>query len=410
MKGQTPHNHQLSTITRQSGERRVYFDHNATTPIHPEVAAFMKRFLDQYFGNPSSLHWAGREARSYVEDAREQVAALIKAKPEEIVFTGGGTEADNHAIKGVAEAFSSAGTHIITSKIEHPAVLSTCAYLESKGFSVTYLDADDNGVIAPDDVKRALRKDTILISVMQANNETGTVQPIREIGSIAREAGVLFHSDMVQAPGKIEIDMNDLKVDLASFSSHKVYGPKGVGALYVRQGVEIENLVHGGQQELGRRAGTENVMGIAGFGKACEMALDEMAEDVRKIAFLKNRLLEGLLRRIESMHLNGHPELTLPNTVNLSFDFVEAESLLIGLDIAGIAVSSGSACSSGSSEPSHVLLAMGIDPLRCQSAIRISLGAGNSESDIDYALETIPRVVGRLREISPFYERSAHRP
>jgi cysteine desulfurase len=364
----------------------------------------MKRFLDQYFGNPSSLHWAGRETRPYVDDARKQVASLIKAKPEEIIFTSGGTEADNHAIKGIAEALSGKGRHIITSRVEHPAVLNTCNHLETKGFSVTYLDVDHNGVVRPDDVERALRKETILVSIMQANNETGTIQPIREIGTITRQSGVLFHSDMVQAPGKIEIDVNDLKVDLASFSSHKICGPKGVGALYVRQGVEVENLIHGGQQEAGRRAGTENVMGIAAFGKACEVAMSEMEEDIRRIKFLRNRLLEGLSQRIGRMYLNGHPETTLSNTLNLSFDFVEAESLLVALDIAGIAVSSGSACSSGSSEPSHVLLAMGIDPLRCQSAIRISLGAGNSEGDVDYALEMIPRVIGRLREISPFSE------
>jgi len=398
--------HQSSTINHRSGVRRVYFDHNATTPIHPEVAAFMKRFLDQYFGNPSSLHWAGRETRPYVDDAREQVAGLIKAKPEEIIFTSGGTEADNQAIKGIADLSSVKGRHVITSKVEHPAVLAACAYLESRGFSVTYLDVDEYGILEPAAVKQALRNETILISIMQANNETGTIQPIDEIGAIAREAGVLFHSDMVQAPGKVDIDINALNVDLATLSSHKVYGPKGVGALYVRKGVEIENLLHGGQQEMGRRAGTENVIGIAGFGKACEVAMNEMAEDTRRVEFLRKRLLDGLLQRVERIHPNGHPEKRLPNTLNLSFDFVDAESLLIGLDIAGIAVSSGSACSSGSAEPSHVLLAMGIDPRRCQSAVRMSLGSGNTEGDIDYALETIPRVVRRLREISPYSEPS----
>ena len=280
--------HQSSIINHRSGVRRVYFDHNATTPIHPDVAAFMKRFLDQYFGNPSSLHWAGREARPYVDEAREQVAGLIKAKPEEIVFTSGGTEADNQAIKGVATCPWGKGNHIITTKVEHPAVLSTCTYLESRGFSVTYLDVDEYGLLDPDAVKQAIRKETILISVMQANNETGTILPIKEIGAIAREAGVLFHSDMVQGPGKVDIDVNDLNVDLGAFSGHKVYGPKGVGALYVREGVEIENLVHGGQQEMGRRAGTENIIGIAAFGKACEVAMDEMAEDTRRIEFLRD--------------------------------------------------------------------------------------------------------------------------
>jgi cysteine desulfurase len=404
MAGRARLEHQSSGIHHQSGGRRVYFDHNATTPIHPEVAAFMKRFLDQYFGNPSSLHWAGREARPYVDEAREQVAAFIKAKPEEIVFTSGGTEADNQAIKGAVASLSGKGRHIITTKVEHPAVLNTCEYLESKGFSVTYLGVDGTGVLDPDDVRRAVRNDTILISVMQANNETGVVQPIREIGAIARKMGVLFHSDMVQALGKIDVDVRELNCDLASFSGHKVYGPKGVGALYLRGGIEIDNLLHGGGQEMGRRAGTENVFGIAAFGKACEVVGSEMAEDTRRVEFLRTRLFEGLQERIDAVHLNGDPGRRLPNTLNLSFEFVEAESLLIGLDLAGIAVSSGSACSSGSAEPSHVLLAMGTDPLLCQSAIRISLGSGNSEDDVDYALVTIPRVVGRLREMSPLYE------
>jgi cysteine desulfurase len=384
--------------------RRVYFDHNATTPIHPEAAAFVKRFLDQYFGNPSSLHWAGREVRPYLDEARDQVAALIKAKPEEVVFTSGGTEADNQAVKGVAHAFVEKGNHIITTKVEHPAVLNTCAYLETKGFFVTYLHVDKNGIVDPDDVRRAVRKETILISVMQANNETGTLSPIKEIGAIAREAGVLFHSDMVQALGKIDIDVNDLNVDLGSFSGHKVYAPKGVGALYVRQGLEIDNLMHGGQQEMGRRAGTENMFGIVAFGKACEVAVCEMAEETKRIEFLAKRLLEGLMKEVDKVHLNGDPERRLRNTLNLSFEFVEGESLLIGLDIAGIAVSSGSACSSGSTEPSHVLLAMGTNPLLCQSAVRISLGSANTEDDIEYALDVIPRVVGRLREMSPLAE------
>jgi cysteine desulfurase len=383
--------------------RRVYFDHNATTPLHPEVAGFVKSLLDRYFGNPSSLHWAGREARAYVDEAREQVAALIKAKPEEIIFTSGGTEADNQAIKGVAHALGGKGSHIITTKVEHPAVLRTCAYLETRGFFVTYLDVDKKGMLYPDDVRRAVRKETILISVMQANNETGTLHPIKEIGAVAREAGVLFHSDMVQGLGKIDVDVNDLNVDLGAFSGHKVYATKGVGALFMRQGVEIDNLIHGGQQEMGRRAGTENVIGIAAFGKACAVAADEMGEETSRIGFLRRRLFEGLMEEVSDVHLNGDPERRLPNTLNLSFEFVEAESLLIGLDIAGIAVSSGSACTSGSTEPSHVLRAMGIDPLLCQSAVRISLGRGNTEDDIEYALAVIPQVVARLRAMSPFY-------
>ena len=384
--------------------RRVYFDYNATTPIHPDIAIFVKPFFHELFGNPSSLHWAGRDVRPYVDEAREQVAAMMKAKPGEVVFTAGGTEADNQAIKGVAYSLSGKGRHIITTKIEHPGVLNTCRYLESKGFSVTYLDVDRDGLVDPEDVRKAITSETVLISVMYANNETGTVLPIKEIGTIAREAGVLFHSDMVQAMGKIDIDVRELNVDLGAFSGHKVYAPKGIGALYVKEGLEIDNLIHGGHQEMERRAGTENIIGIVTLGKACEIMMGEMAEENVRIEFLRERLLNGLKARIDDLHLNGDPERRLPNTLNLSFEFVESESLLIGLDLAGIAVSAGSACSSGSTEPSHVLLGMGIEPERCQSALRISLGRENTEEDIDYALDIIPDVVGRLREMSPFHK------
>jgi cysteine desulfurase len=384
--------------------RKVYFDHNATTPVHPDAFAFVKEFFGDLFGNPSSLHWAGREARPYLAEARGQVARLINAGPSEIVFTSGATEADNQAIKGVAHAFAGKGNHIITTKVEHPAVLNTCAFLEGKGYEVTYLDVDCNGLLDPDNVRRAIRKETILISVIHANNETGTLLPIKEIGAIAREAGIIFHSDMVQGLGKIDIDVRALNVDLGAFSGHKVYAPKGVGALYVREGLEIENLIHGGSQEMGRRGGTENIIGIAAFGKACEAAMGDMAEQRSTMEFLRTRLLEGLLARIGHVRLNGDEVRRLPNTLNLSFEFVEAESLLIALDLAGIAVSSGSACSSGSTEPSHVLLAMGIEPTVCQSAIRISLGKDNTEDDIAYALEVIPGVVAKLRAMSPLYE------
>ena len=385
--------------------RRVYFDYNATTPIHPDIAVFVRPFFHELFGNPSSLHWTGRDVRPYVDKAREQVAGLIKAKPGEIVFTAGGSEADNQAIKGAAYALSEKGKHIITTNIEHPAVLNTCRYLESKGFSVTYLKANINGLVDPEDVKKAITRETVLISVMHANNETGTVLPIKEIGAMAREAGVLFHSDMVQAVGKIDIDVGELNVDLGAFSGHKVYAPKGIGALYVREGLEIDNLIHGGHQEMGRRAGTENTIGIVAFGKACEIMMDEMAEENERIEFLRGRLLGGLKARIDDLHLNGDPERRLPNTLNLSFEFVESESLLISLDFDGIAVSSGSACSSGSAEPSHVLLGMGIPPQMCQSALRMSLGRENTEEDIDYALDIIPDVVRRLREMSPFHKK-----
>ncbi len=381
--------------------KKVYFDHNATTPIHPGVASFVREFFGELFGNPSSLHWAGREVRPYVEEARARVAGLIKAKPSEIVFTSGATEANNQALKGVAYALLDKGNHIVTTKVEHPAVSNTCAFLQRAGFSVTYVDVDCNGLVDPEEIRQAIQYDTILVSVMQANNETGTLLPIKEIGRIAHEEGVLFHSDMVQCLGKIDIDMADLNVDLAAFSGHKLYAPKGIGALYVREGLDIENLVHGGSQEMGRRGGTENMIGIAAFGKACEIAAEEMGEQAALMELLRTRLLEGLYDLIEDVHLNGDMVRRLPNTLNMSFEFVEAESLLIALDLEGIAVSAGSACSSGSTGPSQVLLAMGLEPLRCQSAIRMSLGRANNEEDIEYALQVIPEVVKRLRAMSP---------
>ena len=385
--------------------RQVYLDYNATTPIHPEVAEFTRPFLYELFGNPSSMHWAGREVRPYIQQARDCIADMIGATPEEIVFSSGGTEADNHAIKGVAFALRDKGKHIITTKVEHPGVLNACMYLEERGFEVTYLPPDRYGIVDPDDVKAAIRKDTILISVMLANNETGTLLPIREIGAVAKEAGVLFHSDMVQALGKVPIDVKEMNVDFGAFSGHKVYAPKGVGILYIREGLNPDNLIHGGHQEAGRRAGTENLVGIAAFGKACQLMHKETREDAPRIERLRNKLLAGIHARIDDVQLNGHPEFRLPNTLNLSFGFVESESLLIGLDLAGIAVSSGSACSSGSPEPSHVLLAMGIEPEVCQGALRMSLGRGSTEEEIDYVLDVLPEVVGRLRSMSPFYKR-----
>ena len=385
--------------------KKIYFDHNATTPILPIVAEFVQPFFSEFFGNPSSLHWAGREVRGYFDDAREQVASLIHAKPGEIVFTGCGSESDNHAIKGVAFSRKGRGNHIITTTIEHPAVLNTCRYLETMGYEVTYLPVDQDGQIEPDDVKKAIRKGTILISIMYANNETGNVLPIHEIGNIAREHDIIFHSDTVQAMGKIDIDMESLNVDLASFAGHKVYAPKGVGVLYVREGLEIDNLIHGGHQEGGRRAGTENVIGAVVFGKACEVIARDMFDENKRIEGLRQRLLDGILERIDHVRFNGHPTRRLPNTLNLSFEFAEAESLLIALDLNGIAVSSGSACSSGSTEPSHVLLAMSIPAETCQSAIRLSLGRSNTEEDIDYTLSVLPDIVARFRAMSPLYKK-----
>ena len=385
--------------------KKVYFDNNATTPIHPEAAKIVQPFWDELFGNPSSLHWAGREVRGYYDRAKEQVAGLINAEPGEVVFTSCGTESDNHAIKGVAYAKRDIGRHIITTVVEHPGVLNACRYLETRGYEVTYLPVDGHGMLDPTDVKKAVRNDTILISVMYANNETGTLLPIKEIGEAARASGVIFHSDMVQAAGKIEIDVKALNVDLASFSGHKIYAPKGIGALYMREGLDIDNLIHGGHQEAGRRAGTENMIGIVALGKACELAKADMAAENRKIEPLRKKLLEGIMEKIGHVRLNGHPEHRLPNTLNLSYEFVEAESLLIALDMNGIAVSSGSACSSGSTEPSHVLLAMNIPAETCRSAIRISLGRENTEEDVGYALSILPGIVSRLREISPFYNK-----
>lgn len=385
--------------------RRVYLDNNATTPIHPEVAAAIVPFLAGLYGNPSSLHWAGRDVRAHYERARLQIADMIHAHPEEIVVTSCGTESDNHAIKGVAYAKHGQGRHIITTTVEHPGVLNVCKYLENKGFTITYLPVDGNGQIEPDDVKRAIRKDTILISVMYANNETGTVFPVKKIGAIAREHGVLFHSDMVQVMGKIDIDIHSLNVDLASFSGHKVYAPKGVGALYIREGLGIDNLIHGGHQENGRRAGTENVIGIVALGAACEIVKKEMQSEYSKIELLRKRLFEGILEKVDHVRLNGHPTMRLPNTLNMSFEYVEAESLLMALDMNGIAVSSGSACSAGSTEPSHVLLAMDIPPEICQSAVRFSLGRENTEEDVDHVLSVISDVVSRLRAMSPLYKK-----
>jgi cysteine desulfurase len=385
--------------------KKVYFDYNATTPIHNEVANFVKPFLYELFGNPSSLHWAGREVRDFYDKAKKQVAGLIKAESGEIIFTGCGTESDNHAIKGAAYAMREKGNHIITSAVEHPGVLNVCKYLETRGYKVTYLPVDGNGRVQPDDIKKAVRKDTILITIMYANNETGTIMPIREIGEIARTSGILFHSDMVQAIGKIDIDVKFLNVDLASFSGHKVYAPKGVGALYVREGVVIDNLIHGGHQEEGKRSGTENMVGIAAFGKACEIIGSEIKEENRRMEYLRKSLLDGIMEKVENVRLNGDLVDRLPNTINLSFEYVESESLLLALDMDGIAVSSGSACSSGSSEPSHVLLSMGIPAELCQTAIRFSLGMGNTEEDVDYVLSVIPHTVNRLRQMSPFYKK-----
>jgi cysteine desulfurase len=382
--------------------RRIYMDHNATTPLREEVLQAMLPYLREEYGNASSLHHFGIQARRAVERARESVAAALGAQPREIVFTGCGTESDNQAIKGAAYANRDRGNHIITSRVEHKAVLQTCQYLEKHGFRVTYLPVDAYGVVSPDSVAQAITDQTILVSVMAANNEVGTIQPIADIARVCRERGVPFHTDAVQAVGKLPVDVKELGIDLLSLSAHKFYGPKGVGALVVRKGVRTDPLLHGGHQEWGRRAATENVAGIVGTARVLELRLGEMAAEAERLTALRERLYEGVAARIDHVTLNGHPTQRLPGTLSLSFDFIEGEAIIMGLDLEGIAVSSGSACTSASLEPSHVLLAMGVHPGVAQGSIRFSLGRGNTEADVDTVLEKLPPIVERLRAMSMF--------
>ncbi|HEX9205647.1 MAG TPA: cysteine desulfurase family protein [Candidatus Deferrimicrobiaceae bacterium] len=383
--------------------RRVYLDHNATTPVHPEVAAAVQPFLGELFGNPSSIHWAGRDVRKAVEDARAEIAAFYGCRPLEVVFTSSGTEADNLAVKGVAYRPGNAGKHIVTSQVEHPAIMNTCRFLETQGYRVTYVPVNRYGVVEPDAVRKAIERDTILVSVMAANNETGCLMPIGEIGRIAREAGVLMHTDAVQATGKVPISWETLPVDLLAFSGHKINGIKGAGGLLVRRGVELDAFLHGGHQERGRRAGTENVVGIAAMGKAFSLLRQDMDAEVAEVRRLRDAFEGALFSRIPELVLNGHPTERLPNTVNLSFRYVEGEALLLNLDMLGIACSSGSACTSGSLEASPILLAMGADPTDAQGALRFSLGRGNTDEDIAYAVDSIGQVVNKLRAMSPLY-------
>ncbi|HHW41152.1 MAG TPA: cysteine desulfurase NifS [Syntrophomonadaceae bacterium] len=377
--------------------RHVYLDHTATTPVHPDVVVAMHQVLETAFGNPSSIHTFGREAKQYLEDARIKVANLIGAQPEEIVFTSGGTEADNLAILGVAYAYQRQGNHIITSSIEHHAVLDTCEVLSQNGFEVTFLPVDKDGIVDPDDVRKAVRKETILITVMHANNEIGTVEPIEEIAGIARENGVIFHTDAVQTAGHIPVDVEQLGVDLLSLSAHKFYGPKGVGALYVRKGIRLVPVLHGGGQERNRRAGTENIPGIVGLGKAAEIAARELGSQRVSIQKLRDRLIKGIQERVPEVKLNGHPEKRLPQNVHFSFAGVDGSSLLTSLDLQGIAASAGSACSSGALHPSHVLLAIGLPMELASASLRLTLGRANTEEDIEYCLEVLPEIVAKLR-------------
>ena len=382
----------------------IYFDNAATTPIRPEVYDAMRPYIESCYGNPSSVYKLARESKKAIDLARKQVADAINADSGEIFFTGCGSESDNWAIKGVALALKDRGKHIITTCIEHHAILHTCEFLEENGYEVTYLPVDEYGMVSADDIKKAIRPDTILVSVMTANNEIGTIEPIKEIGAVCREKGVYFHTDAVQAVGHIKIDVKEMNIDLLSLSGHKIGAPKGIGALYIRKGVKIKNLIHGGQQEKGKRAGTENVIGIVALGKAIELAVSEMEDTTERLKYLRDKIINGVLKNIEYSRLNGHPEERLPGNVNISFEFIEGESMLLMLDAKGICASSGSACTSGSLDPSHVLLAIGLPHEKAHGSLRISLGYQNTEEEVDKLLEVLPPIVQRLREMSPLYE------
>ncbi len=387
--------------------RRVYLDHNATTPVAPEVLAAMLPYFSEEYGNASSIHTFGQHARGAVEEARESVAELLGGRPAEIIFSSGGTESNNHAIFGAVGAAHGGPKHVITSAIEHSAVLDPCSALEKRGVVVTVLPVDREGVVNPEDVRRAIRPETVLITIMLANNELGTIEPMEEIGKIAAQTGVTLHTDAVQAAGKIPIDVKKLGVHLLSISAHKLYGPKGVGALYVRKGTRLEPLLYGGHSERDRRPGTEDVSCIAGLGKAAELALTHMKEEGRRIAALRDRLENGLLERIPHARVNGCRARRTPNTTNLTLPFIEGESMVIALDLKGIACSTGAACSSGSVEPSHVLTAIGLAPEDARATLRLSLGHQTTDEEIDFALDTIPPVIDRLRQMSPTYKRPA---
>ena len=385
--------------------KKIYMDHNATTPVHPEVVKAMTPYYSDEFGNASSLHSFGRKAREAVEDARQKVANLIgPCESVDIVFTSGGTESDNFAIKGAADALKDKGRHIITSQIEHLAVLNPCEFLEKNGYKVTYVSVDKDGVVDLNMLKEAIQNDTILISVMFANNEVGTIQPIEEIANIAREKGVLFHTDAVQAFGKIPFNAEKMGIGLASVSSHKIYGPKGVGALCINKKAKISPYMHGGHHERNRRAGTENVPAIVGFGKACELAGKDIEKESERLAALRDSLWGGISKNIKDIKLNGHPTKRLPNTLNVSFKYIEGESILLNLDLKGIAASSGSACTSGSLEASHVLKAMNVDAAVIQGSVRFSLGHSNTQGDVDRVIKELAPITEKLRDMSPLHD------
>lgn len=393
---------------RETKMKKIYMDHAATTPVDREVVDAMLPYFTRFYGNASSLHSFGTEAHNALDESRQHVANILNAENEEIIFTGGGTESDNISIKGVAymkkDKRNISGPHIITSTIEHPAVLETCKHLEKQGFNVKYLPVDKYGIVKVDELEQSISKGTFLISIMYANNEIGTIEPIQEIGRIAKENNIVFHIDAIQAIGKIPINVKKLNIDLLSISSHKIYGPKGVGALFIRRGVKIQPLVHGGGHEQGLRSSTENIPGIVGLGKACELAKGRMEKDIRHLVSLRDKLIKEVLK-IEESYLNGHPKKRLVNNAHFHFTAIEGESLILGLNEKGIAASTGSACSSKKLEPSHVLLAIGLNPEEAHGSLRLTLGRENTEEEIRYVTNVLPVIINKLRKISPLWRR-----
>lgn len=384
--------------------KTTYMDYSATTYVKPEVLDAMMPFFTEKFGNPSSFYGISRETKMAIDNARAQVAKAINCDPNEVYFTGGGSEADNWAIKGIATAHMKKGNHIITTKIEHHAVLHTCEFLEKFGFEVTYLDVNEEGFVDLKQLEEAITDKTILVSIMFANNEIGTIQPIKEIGALCREKKVLFHTDAVQAVGSVPVDVKEMNIDLLSLAGHKLYGPKGIGALYIRKGVRIDNLIHGGGQERGRRAGTENIPGVVGLGKAIELATENIEENRARLTVLRDKLIDGILERIPYARLNGpRGDKRLPGNSNISFEFIEGESILLSLDFEGICASSGSACTSGSLDPSHVLLAIGLPHEKAHGSLRTTLGAASTEEDVEKLLNELPPIIERLRNMSPLW-------
>lgn len=383
----------------------IYFDNSATTKTDDEVIKAVLPYLSESYGNPSSIYKLGRENRKAVEDAREKVAKVLNCEPNEIYFTAGGSESDNTAIRGIAYAYKDKGNHIITSKIEHPAVLETCRQLEKEGFEVTYISVDENGILNLEELKNSIKPTTTLISIMFANNEIGTIEPIEEIGKIAKEHNIFFHTDAVQAVGNVKIDVRELNIDALSMSGHKFYGPKGIGALYIRKGIKFNKLINGGHQEKNKRAGTENVAGIVGLGKAIELAYENLEEHNKKIKELRDYYVEQVKEKIPYIKINGDMVKRLPGNSNISFRFIEGEGLLLNLDLKGICASSGSACTSGSLDPSHVLLAIGVPHEIAHGSLRISIGKYNTKEEVDYLIESLVEIVSRLREMSPLWEK-----